>query len=441
MQWTKVKQSIPIVGIILLSAVFRFVYLDRIPTAVSGDELLYAITAKSIYLTGHDITGTWNPLSVFLFRYPPNEQQAELPYFIHLLFSAPFPFSLFLAKLPFALLSVGIVLLLYGIAKKLFRKSVAVATGLIAAVNPWLVVMGRTGYESTPTTFFYLLAIWTLLSANSWGILWSLIPFMLAFYSYIGTKLIFIPFIILAVILTYRKQKQYAFRPYFILILSCIVFTAGYLILLKTSSTGSRISELLLPSSTAVAAQVNEIRKISIQSPLLPFLVNKYTAFFQIIFSKLFRIFSPTYLFLEGDQFFLPVRQSFFYYVDFLFMIWGALSLFNKKRKYFIILTGFILIGTLPHLLHVTMGDFSGHLALMFPFMVLLIGAGVADCIDHLRGRLRPIALGFISLIYDLFFPVSAHRVFRLSDAPTLQVRYPCPTDPNSYYCVLDTKR
>jgi len=246
------------------------------------------------------------------------------------------------------------------------------------------------------------LAIWVLLSANSWGILWSAIPFTLAFYSYIGTKLIFIPFIILAVILTCRKQKHHAISPYIVLILSCLVFTAGYLLLLKTSSTGSRISELLLPSSPSVASRVNEIRRTFIQSPLLPFFVNKYVIYFQIFFSKLFRIFSPAYLFVEGDQFFLPARQSFFYYADFLFMIAGTLFLFSRKRRYFFILSGFILIGILPHLLHVTMGDFSGHLALMFPFMILIIGTGIAGCVGRVKGHVRSIALGIVSIIYTL---------------------------------------
>ncbi len=389
-------------GIILLAVMFRFLYLGSIPNAVSGDELHYAITAKSIWLTGHDITGTWNPLSAFFFRYPPGEQQAELPYFLHLPFSGPFPFSLFLAKLPFAILSVGVVFLLYGIAGKLFGKTAAIATGLVAAVNPWLVVMGRTGYEATPATFFYLLAIWTLLSFNSWGILWSLIPLTLAFYSYIGTKLIFIPFVLLAIILTYRRPKQHAVNPYVVLLLSCLAFSVLYVILLFTSPAGSRLSELLLPSSPAVAAQVNEIRRASIQSPLLPLLVNKYIAYLQIMFSKLFRIFSPTYLFLEGDQFFLPARQSFFYYIDFLFMIWGALSIFSKKRKYFFILTGFIIIGTFPHLFHTTMEDFSSHLTLMFPFLIMFVGAGIADCIDHLTGRLKPFGLGLLGFVYAL---------------------------------------
>ncbi len=402
MQRPTVRQYIPIIGIVLLSVIFRFVYVDRIPTAISGDELHYALTAKSIWLTGHDITGTWNPLSIFLFRYPPNEQQAELPYFLHLPFSGPFPFSLFLTKLPFALLSIGIVILLYDIARKLFGRTAGLITGLIAAVNPWFVVMGRTGYESTPATFFYILALWVLLSAKSWNILWSFIPLALAFYSYIGTKLIFIPFVILTVALTYRNGKHNSFKPYGVLILSCTVLTAGYLLLLKASPAGGRIAELLLPSSPVVASHVNEIRKSFIQSPLLSLFVNKYTVYTQILFTKLFRIFSPSYMFLEGDQFFLPARQSFFYYADFLFIILGALAVYCKKRTYFFILTGFILIGTLPHLLHVTQGDFSGHLTLIFPFLILMTGAGIAACIDTLKGKSRSIALGIAVLVYTL---------------------------------------
>ena len=417
MRWTKVKQFVPITVIICISLVFRFIYLNRIPAALSGDELHYILTAKSVWLTGHDISGTWNLFSALFFRYPPGEGQAELPYFLHLPFSGPFPFSLFLAKLPFALLSVGIVILLYKIASKLFGKTIGIATGLIAAVNPWLVVMGRTGYESTPATFFYLLAIWVLLSTHSWGILWSLIPFSLAFYSYIGTKLIFIPFVILAIFLTKYKQKNLNMKPYVALGLLCMAITIGFFILLKTSPGESRITEIMLPSSQTVANQVNEMRRASVQSPLLPFLINKYTAYIQIISSKLLRIFSPTYLFLEGDQFFLPAKQSFFYYIDFLFLIWGTLWFFSKKPQVFLILTGFIFIGTFPHLFHTTMGDFSAHIALMFPFMIMLIGAGIAQL--HRRPILAGITVIFyilsiasFSMIYFFQYPLTGSSDF-----------------------------
>lgn len=389
-------------GIILLATIFRFLYLGSVPNAISGDELHYAITAKSIWLTGHDTTGTWNPLSVFLFRYPPGEGQAELPYFLHLLFSGPFPFSLFLAKLPFALLSVGIVVLLYAIAHKLFGKTAAIATGLIAAVNPWLVVMGRSGYEATPAMFFYLLALYTLIRAKGWKIMWTMIPLVMGFYSYIATKIILIPFVIAGSFFSYYLHKKQYGRQYLMLSLLCILFVAGFVILLKTSPAGSRIGELTSPYSPTIAQKVNAMRKASIQVGALSIVVNKYTVFGQTIFSKLFRVFSPAYLFVEGDQFFLPVPQSFFYYSDFLFIALGTLFLFAKKRFIASVLWIFIFIGTLPHLFHNTMGDFSIHLTFMFPFMTMLIGSGIVDTIQSASKRFRIMMCAAILVLYGL---------------------------------------
>lgn len=393
------KRYIPIGLIVCIAVFFRFVYLDKIPNAITGDELLYAITAKSVFLTGHDLTGTWNPLSAFIFRYPPNEQQAELPYFIHLFFSAPFPFSLFLAKLPFAILSVGIVILLYKIAQRLFGRNVGIATGLVAAMNPWLVVMGRTCYESTPATFFYLLALYMLITCKKWKLLFSVIPLTLAFYSYIGTKLIFVPFVFLAILLGFHIQKRQYIKQYVLIGTYSLLFVLGFFILLKTSPT-SRISELVLPNSPIIVSQVNDIRKNSVQFLMRPFMANRYTVYVQTLLSKLFRIFSPTYLFVEGDQFFLPGRQSFFYFIDALLLFIGSLYVFTKNRLYFITLCLFICIGTIPHIFHKTMGDFSGHLALMFPFIILFIGAGFAGFLQVKSKQIRRVVIIGIVCIY-----------------------------------------
>lgn len=398
--WNKIKAALPLGLIVALAILTRFLYLDRIPNSVNGDELIYILTAKSVYLTGHDISGIWNPLSVFAFRYPPNQQQAELPYFLHLFFSGPLPFSLFIAKLPFAILSVGIVVLLYLISGKLLGKSIGLITGLVASMNPWLVVMGRTAFESTPATFFYLLALYMLLNFTGWNILYGIIPFTLAFYSYIATKLIFVPFIILAVTLAYYFHGRRYGKQYIILCLLSLIIVIGYIVLLKTSSTESRISELLLPTSPVIATQVNKIRQYSIQSRVLSLLINKYSVYFKIIIEKFLRIFSSSYLFVEGDQFFLPVRQGFFYYIDVLFLITGFISLFFKRQRYFVLLGLFIVLGTLPHLFHKTMGDFSGHLALMFPFMIIVIGFGVSEIIRITSKHLKLATIIIISSLY-----------------------------------------
>jgi len=394
------KTKLLFIALLVVAIGFRFYYLDRIPNAISGDELLYDITAKSIALTGHDITGTWNPFSAFIFRYPPNQQQAELPYFLLVPFSGLFPFSLLAAKLPFATLSVGIVILMYATANILLGEPFGIAIGFIAAINPWLVVMGRTGYESTPATFFYLLGIYTLLIKKGRALYWSLIPFLLAFYSYIGTKLIFVPFVFLASYLAYYHHKKQYLKNFIGISLWSVIIVIGFALLLKISPTGSRISEIFLPNSPIVATQVNGMRQNSMQSSMLPVVTNKYSVYLQIIASKLFRIFSPSYLFVDGDQFFLPVQQSFFYYVDSIFLLLGFLYLYTKNRRYFFIVSLFAIIGTFPHLFHKTTGDFSGHLALMFPFLIIVIGTGIASTIQSFRKFSKTIVLCIIGFIY-----------------------------------------
>lgn len=399
MKWKKVQPFIPIIIVILLAAIFRLVWLDRIPNAIGGDELTYLISAKSIIQTGKDLTGAWNPLSVFLFRYPPNEQQAELPYFIHLPFSGIFPFSLFMARLPVAFLSIGIVILLYLIARKLFDTKTAFAVGCIAAINPWMIYIGRTSYEWSIAAFFYLLGLYLIIQKSKNLILLSAIAFFLGFYSYIGTKLILIPFVVLSILLAHSLQGKQFRKQYIIVAIFSIVLTFLFLGLITKNST-SRISEIFLPTSATIPPEVDYLRKISIDSPLTQLYANKLTVYVQILITKLYRIFSPTYLFLEGDEFFSLWRHGMLYVIDAIFLIIGSLYLFAKKHTIFILITLFILTCTLPQLLHKNATDFSYHIALMFPFMILLIGYGIENITELFRGNLKKVILSIICIAY-----------------------------------------
>ena len=390
---------LPLVIIIIISAAFRFIYLDRIPNAISGDELIYPLTAKSVVLTGRDMTGAWNIFNALIFRYPPNQQQAELPYFLHLPFSGIFPFSLFTAHLPFAILSIGIVILLYIITQTLFGTPIAFATGFIAAINPWFIVMGRTGYESTPATFFYLLAFVFILKAQGWKVVWAAVPLLLAFYSYIGTKIILLPFVIVSLSFAYIKNKPKSLKPYVTLLATCIIIVIIYMILINISS-GMRINDIFLPNDQIVTDLVNEIRRKSVVFPYTNLLINKYSIYAKLLFEKLIRIFSLSYLFVEGDRFF-PVRGfSFFYIIDSISIALGILFLFAKRKIYFFLLSILVFIGTLPHLFFKLSGDFSGHLAFMFPFIIMLAGIGIKEIIFCMAKRWSMIFGSIIIIIY-----------------------------------------
>lgn len=400
--WKKFRAFIPIGSIIIVALFFRFFWLDRIPNAIGGDELAYVISAKSIVFTGHDLTGMWNPLSAFLFQYPPNEQQAELPYFIHLPFSGLFPFSLLTARFPIALFSVGIVILLYLIAKRLFDANTAFAVGVIAGVNPWMVYIGRTSYEWSIAAFFYLLGLYLILQKEKKLILLSAIAFLLGFYSYIGTKIILIPFVLLSILLALRLNEKTYRKQYTVVAVASVLLTLFFLIRITTAMSGSRMSEIFLPTNAGIPGEVDHLRKISINSPLTQLYSNKLTVYAQTLITKFYRIFSPTYLFLEGDEFFSLWRHGMFYAIDALFLIIGSLYLLTKKRFEFIIIVLFILTGTLPQLLHKNATDFSYHIALMFPFMIILIGYGITQAIQTVRYSWKKVGVGIICCLYLL---------------------------------------
>lgn len=394
------KRHLILLIIILLASTLRLLWLDRIPAAINGDELTYPITAKSVYLTGKDLSGTWSIYDALRFRYPPNQQQAELPYFLHFIVSGAMPFSLFNAHLPYALMGIGVTILLYAISTSLFGPTIGYITGFVAAVNPWSVTMSRTGYESTPATFFYLLGVYILIKTKKWELLWSIIPFILAFYSYIATKVLFIPFVSLSVLLAYRHNNKKYLTQYGIILLSTILFSIFFIIALKTSPTSTRISDIFLPSNPVVISMVNEGRKNTITSPLSSLMINKYTEYIHILGSKLLRILSPSYLFSEGDLFFPLHSLSFFYKLDFIFLFLFLLTIFGKNRYILATVILYILIGALPQLLHRSQDDFSIHLTMMFPVIICCIALGIYEFIVLFPKRYKFIIGGFISILY-----------------------------------------
>src|SRR5579864_2075640 len=112
MTFSLLRSFLPLTVIIVIAVLLRFIFLDRIPISITGDELTYIITAKSVILSGKDLTGTWSPFSILLFHYPPSQHQAELSYLLLIPWIWVFGSSLFAVRSLFALLSVITVLMI-----------------------------------------------------------------------------------------------------------------------------------------------------------------------------------------------------------------------------------------------------------------------------------------------------------------------------------------
>lgn len=397
---------LPLLLVILTAFLLRFIWLDKIPNAIGGDEIVYTLNAKASFITGHDIFGTWSPINGLLFQYPKGEAQAELPYILNSFIVGPLDFSLLSSRLPNLIMGIVLVLFIYLVTREILGKNTAIFAALIASINPWLIYIGRTAYEATPAMLFYFISFYILLKAKQWRILLAL-PFLVAaFYSYIATKLIFLPFVFVVIVYAwfFINKKKYL-KQYLVLFSLCLLFVGFFVISLKLNPQTARLDELLTPFDPAISNEVDSIRKTSIKNPLIEILVNKYTLFINIVAIKTLKSFSFDYLFAYGDEFFSVWRHGLFYYIDSLFLILGALFLFTKRRAVFFLLSILSLIGIIPQVLHTAdVANFSIHMTMTFPFLIILIGAGVFGTIDYFKFKNKNIRSTITALILLIYF-------------------------------------
>lgn len=380
---------LPLFLIIILASVLRLWALGQVPSAIGGDELTYIVNAKAMFLTGSDISGTWNPLSAFIFNYPAyTTPQAELPYFLFAPIVGFFNFSLFAARITEVLFSIGSVIIIYFLGKELFGKRVGVLSGFIAAINPWLIYSGRTSYEMTFAMFFYCLGLYMLLKLKGWKILWSIPIFYLAFYSYIATKLIFIPFVLIAILYCYLvvNKKQFLKQYLIVFLLSILLVIAYGFVLIH--SPASRLGEIFTPNAPSLMNQVDDIRKITMKSPLKNIFENKISEYLVVLVNKTFNITSFNYLFLAGDNFFSLYRSGLFYIIDVAFLLFGLAAAYKRKTKAFLLLIGLSLLALMPHVFHSSsLDNFTPHITLLFPFLIILIGVGIDEVLQICQNK------------------------------------------------------
>jgi 4-amino-4-deoxy-L-arabinose transferase-like glycosyltransferase len=417
--------------VLLLAFILRFTWLSSIPTGITDDEAIFIINAKSVFLSGSDISGKWNPLSFT--PIPGLTPMAEIPSLIMSPFVGIMPLSLVTSKLPYVLVSVLIVFYIYLITRKLVGDNEAILTALIAALNPWSIFVGRTAYDAPLAVSFYLLAFLSLLYLKKWKILLAFIPLFIAFYSYIGTKVIFVPYSVLIILFSwFFWNKKRFIKQYLALGALCLLLFTYFLITLNSASTGSRLSEISSPNNPRFAKEVEVERQYSLKSPIRDVFANKYVIFGKDSIDKYFRVFSTEYLFLrgEGSSTLSIVNHGYFYYVDFIFLLIGFAVLFARNKKAWTILLGIILIAPLPSVVNnLQSGSFVLRSSMLFPILFILIGIGIAFSITYYKDkRIRLFVILALFLIYSLhllnFLNIFFNRnPFHNSDAFSLSAR------------------
>jgi hypothetical protein len=399
--------------------VLRTTFLDRIPSGISNDELDYILNAKSIYLTGSDISQTWNPLSLT----PPKSSfpQAEIPSLLTFWFIGPLSLSLSTSKLIYTCISLGIVYLLHKITQSLLGKRQALFVSFVAAVNPWLIFFGRTAYDVSIAVFFYLLGLYIFLYFRKWKITLAFPALFAAFYSYVGTKLILLPFVVITIGYSWSIHKRYV-KQYALVLILCITLVLIYSLDIFRS-TESRTNELISINNPVFSEQVNEERRLSVKTPLTPIFSNKYIIFIKYAVERYLNIFSPNFLFLHGDgkSLFSVWQHGSFYYIEAFFFMLGLAALFSKNKRVLFFLSLLLIITPIPSIASNTGSSYAVRSLLFTPFFIILVGYGLWYAVENYpKLRLAILCLYVVSLfnfinIYFLRNPIYNSESFSFS--------------------------
>jgi 4-amino-4-deoxy-L-arabinose transferase-like glycosyltransferase len=399
--------------LLLFLAITHVIYLSVFPPGLSHDEIEYSLSAKTFSMRGVDLSGYGLPLAFFK-----TETEGNISILPVMLLS---PFHLFLplsqvtARLPYVLLNFATAVVLFYLVIQLFQnRKIAAIAAILFLINPWSFYLSHYSTESPFALFFYLAAILAFLRFRGRMLLIPLLLLICGFFSYHGAKLLFIP-LVFVIVLYLLYQKSHKKQPFtkthagLVLAIGIGVFAAFYLIgsAIPESIITRRSEELLLLNPEKITKLVNDQRQATINSPLLPYFVNKYSITTTYLLEKYFGAFSPTVLFFHGDtrliyQFF---HHGLFYPIDFIFILLGiaVLSRVNKNASLF--LGGLALIAPIPSMLNDVETSYVHRSFLLLPVLIIFAAGGLYAIYSWLSEKIRTIpAIALLSLCMLLFY-------------------------------------
>lgn len=398
--------------LVLVAAVF-IIYTRRLgdaPMYMSPDEVIIAVDAHSIATTGRDVEGKLLPL-FFNIQMPGETRRGwffPMIFYVSALFYKVFRFTEGIVRLPTAMLGVTNVVLMFLVARQLFKSdSLALLAAAFLALSPAHFMLSRLGLDylyPVPFILGWLLCLGCdLENENPRMLLAGGLVLGLGCFSYISS-VIMMPFYLLMTFAILRYTRKPA-RLY-------AVAAAGLALPLLL------IVPWILQNPTVVAdtMQRYELGGTKFGYTTIDELVSQYWSFF-----------SPSFLFLTGDQ-----QMMFSTRLVGVFLV--SLAVFLPLGIYragvveptplnLLLLAGFV-TGPLVALLVREPAAIQRSVAIL-PFVVLLATLGVKQLLSLRltlgRWRLETLAaVGLLALMLLQFalFQRSYFGEYRLRAAP-----------------------
>jgi 4-amino-4-deoxy-L-arabinose transferase-like glycosyltransferase len=355
-----------LIPILILAAVLRILFLDTHMAALYGDEISIGYNAYSVLKTAKDEFSRTLPIQFESW----GDQKNPVYIYLVALFEIVFGLTFWSIRLPSAISGIIAVYVTYLIVKQVFKitskneqdsyliEKISLLSSFLLAINPWHIHVSRGGYEANVALTLGLSGIYFFLKwleKQSKKLLYfSLISFVVAMYTYYTTKL-FVPLVVLSLWifgLTIRKfDKKVYLKQAAIYCGICIFLCLPIIYLALFSSGQARFQKINIFSNPDIAKRVNELRAVNTSNPTISaLLVNKPFIWVRDFFEYYTDNLSPMFWYVTGDS---SLRYSIgnhgmFYLIEWPFLIFGMLLLFQKNRKVFFFLLGWLLLAPIP---------------------------------------------------------------------------------------------
>lgn len=333
-----------------------------------GDELTMVYDSYSILKTGMDQTGESFPLTFKMGAgRPAGYVYGTIP------FVAIFGPTEWGVRSLSLFSGVGLIVLMYFLAKKLFTTKVGLWASFLTSISMWDIYLSRAGFEAHFALFLAVFGV--LMFLHKKYILMSLF-WGITIFTYPTFKLT-LPLLFLALIIFSNIRETFKNNQFKLSLLVLSVFALFSLNETFKGTSEVRFLDLNVFSDSnlqeAVVQRINEQRTLSeLPEGLKPYIYNKPLAYTRILFENYIENLSPSFLFLRGDRNprVNPAEWGMLYLLELPLQLFGLYKLASQNKKNLWLILTWILIVPLATML---MGQTHGlRNNLMLPAFILI---------------------------------------------------------------------
>lgn len=385
------KNNWIIIAILFFALFLRLYKINSVPVSLFGDELDLGYHAYSILKTGRDYSGNFMPLHF--------QSLAEWRTPLYLYAAVPtvslFGITPLGVRLPAVIFGVLSIYFFYLLIKKLTNNDkLALWSSFFLSVSPWHLQYSRAGFEVTMLLLFLLAGLYFFFKDLKGGkylpLGFALLLLTPLIYS---TAKLFTPFLLLFLLISYRKDIFSYSKKYLMQALVVGILLGGLTSYATLFSGGSQrfnyisvFSDPITIPEIGVSRLEDSIMRGETGTGIRPKLFdrvihNKFTFWGERIANNILQSLGTDFLFINGDPNPRHMMDNMgqFYKIDSLLLIIGLVSFFvlaKEDKKLRRLMLFWIIAGIIPAAITRDGGNHGTRLILILPPLIFLISSG-----------------------------------------------------------------